>query len=149
MGGAWVISTKGRDFTSETKQRMLGKEPRLLGSGGGGGEERVGARRGVGGDRTRLTSGASTGGCGQGWALCRRPGRGAGVLEDEARGAVWRGARNPMWGTRRGGRFLGRRARRAVRLKKVPLSLGMEVLVSRRQLWAQVLWAGIDRLAWS
>lgn len=88
---------------------------------------------------TRLTSGASTGGCGQGRALCRHPGHGAGVLEDEARGAVGRGPRNLMWGPRRGGPFLGRRARRAVRLKRVPLSLGLEVLVSRRQLGAGAL----------
>lgn len=66
----------------------------------------------------RLTSGASTGGCGQGRALCRRPGRGAGVLENEARGAVGRGPRNPVWGTRRGGPFFRRRAQLAVRLKR-------------------------------
>lgn len=41
--------------------------------------------------------GADTGGRRQGPALCRRPGRGTGVLEDEERGAAERGPRNPVW----------------------------------------------------
>lgn len=62
------------------------------------------------------------------------------------RGRGLAGSEEPHVGNQRGRRFLGRRARRAVRLKRVPLSLGMEVLVSRRQLWAQVLWAGLTAL---
>lgn len=109
--------SKGRDFTSETKQRLLGKEPQLL-EAGGGGEERVGARWGAGERETHLSSGADTGGCGQGRALCRCPGRGAGVLENGERGAVGRAPGNPVWRTSRGGPFLGLRARRAIRLKR-------------------------------
>lgn len=65
-----------------------------------------------------LSHDADTGGRGQGSAFCRSPGRGAGVLEDEERGAAERGPRNPEWGTRRGGPFLLLRAQRAVRLKR-------------------------------
>ena len=110
-------SSKGRDFTSETKQRLLGKEPQLL-EAGGGGEERVGARWGAGERETHPSSGADTGGCGQGRALCRCLGRGAGVLENGERGAVGRAPGNPVWRTSRGGPFLGLRARRAIRLKR-------------------------------
>lgn len=109
--------SKGRDFTSETKQWLLGKKPQLL-EAGGGGEERVGARWGAGERETHLSSGADTGGCGQGRALCRCPGRGAGVLENGERGAVGRAPGNPVWRTSRGGPFLGLRARRAIRLKR-------------------------------
>lgn len=75
-------------------------------------------RDGEFGERGRRPSpGADTGGRGQGPALCRRPGRAAGVLEDEERGAAEQRPRNPVWGTRRGGPFLRLQAQRAVRLK--------------------------------
>lgn len=73
------------------------------------------------GEKGRCPShGADTGRRGQGPALCRCPGRGVGVLEDEERGAAERGPRNPEWGTRRGGPFLLLPAQRAVRLKRFP-----------------------------
>lgn len=83
-----------------------------------------------------------------GLALCRLPGRGAGVLEDE-RGAAGRGHWNPLWGIKGAACFSGFGRGMLPGEESTLWSLGPEVLTCRRYRRAQVFGAGIGRLDWS